>query len=119
MGGHLQSYAHSAYRKHVVSISSSEAMNTRGSCRNSSLMVPAESLMTLEMTERPSVDCKEHRFSQVGEDEGDDTAVSSGVWFSEAALWTNWHNCGELRAVTDSSMIALLADRFEDAVKQH
>lgn len=49
----------------------------------------------------------------------DDFAVLPGEWISEAALWTEWENCGELRAVETCAVVAVDADAFGETLRDH
>jgi len=57
-----------------------------------------------------------------GEEEaptGHEARFSDGDCFSEPVLWTAWENRGELRAMNDSTLLALSAEGFIAVAREH
>jgi len=46
----------------------------------------------------------------------DPVPIKPGEWVCEAVLWTAWMHAGTLRAVTDCTLVALNAERFQKIV---
>merc|ERR1712118_381950 len=49
----------------------------------------------------------------------DECIVEPGDWISEAALWTEWQNCGELRAMDTCAVVAVDAHTFSETLRDH
>jgi hypothetical protein len=46
-------------------------------------------------------------------------AVHPGDWVSEACLWTTWIHCGDLRTLSESTMVSINASLFGEVMCMH
>merc|ERR1712113_1262342 len=47
------------------------------------------------------------------------SSVGSGVFISEAALWTDWVHCGDMKAQETTQLLVLEADQFQAIISDH
>mmetsp|Transcript_68695 Transcript_68695/g.217156 ORF Transcript_68695/g.217156 Transcript_68695/m.217156 type:complete len:751 (+) Transcript_68695:86-2338(+) len=85
------------------------------------MLIVVKGMLEYDMPEDGEIDLSSHDQPAVGHDEVNvkGKSISEGHWISEAALWIEWHNCGKLDTIMASYLMAINAQAFGDAVKQH